>query len=585
MKYILAITLIILYYSGKEQVPTTEINQLFQNDIKTLSAQVSSLQELIKHEASIDSIRTQFLNTRLAYKRVETLSEYYFPTVSKAINGPAIAEYEENDNMVVDATGLQVIESYLYPDYALDNKTALLEEMGILKSNLIRLTKLAQGNQLSEAHVFDAMRLEVFRIITLGITGYDTPLALNSIPEAISSLEALEQYYKVFAKGKQAAIFNQTLSLFSEGIAFLRFNTDFNTFDRATFILKICNPLSKAICATQRHLGIPFFKEVRGLRTTAETLFDVQAFDANAFAPFADYDMSPEKISLGKQLFNDPILSLNNKRSCASCHHADKAFTDGLEKASTLDGTGLVKRNTPSLVNSVFQRSLFYDSRVVYLEDQAAAVITNAEEMHGSLDAAIIELKQNTLYMTLFSKAYPQKEINAFTIKNALASYIRSLTSVNTKFDKYFRGESTFSATEIQGFNLYAGKAKCATCHFIPLTNGTVPPNFSKTESEVIGIPNKQGQLDNDLGKYNISKVDIHRFAFKTQSLRNIEQTAPYMHNGVYNTLEEVIDFYNKGGGIGLGFDVPNQSLSADSLGLSKVEQQALISFLKTLND
>jgi cytochrome c peroxidase len=117
------------------------------------------------------------------------------------------------------------------------------------------------------------------------------------------------------------------------------------------------------------------------------------------------------------------------------------------------------------------------------------------------------------------------------------------------------------------------------------LTNGTVPPHFEKSESEVLGVPDKSKKLDADLGKFELTKAEIHRHSFKTPTIRNIALTAPYMHNGVYKTLEEVVDFYNDGGGNGLGFKLPNQTLPEDKLNLTAAEKKQLIAFMKTLTD
>jgi cytochrome c peroxidase len=288
---------------------------------------------------------------------------------------------------------------------------------------------------------------------------------------------------------------------------------------------------------------------------------------------------------LGKLLFSDKALSEDNSRSCASCHYPEKAFTDAREKALGLDQKTMVKRNTPTLSNIAFQRAYFYDSRVSYLEDQAIDVIANITEMHGSMEKAISILKNKPNYVAQFKKAFPKKEIDAFGIKNALASYIRSLSDYDSKFDDYMRGEENFNEDEKAGFNLFAGKAKCATCHFIPLTNGTVPPNFDKSESEVLGVPDKNNKLDVDLGKFEMTKSTIHRNSFKTPTIRNIALTAPYMHNGVFKTLDEVIDFYNKGGGFGLGFKLENQTLPEDKLNLTPLEKKQLIDFMRTLTD
>lgn len=574
-----------LLFSCKNQPKHKKINDSFQSDIQVLIQDVSRLELLVKSDSISAQVQKQFLEAHESYKKVEMISEYYFPVVSKAINGPALAEFEEDEGKTVPPEGFQVIEELLFPRYDYRSKEELLKEIGILSANLKRLDKVSQTNELTDSHVFDAMRLEVFRIITLGITGFDSPIVQNSIPEVVSSLESIEKYYQIYFDNSNDSTSNLVLKTIEEGKEYLKKNTKFNEFDRAVFIREIANPLSIGLYKTQVSLKIPFIKETRGLKTTAQTLFDKNAFDVEAFSAFPDYETTPEKIELGKLLFNDPVLSGNNSRSCASCHHSDKAFTDGLEKSISLDGKSLVKRNTPTLTHIAFQRVFFSDSRVNYLEDQAVAVIINENEMHGSLSKSVIALKKETSYVAKFQKAFPKKEIDEFGIKNALASYIRSLSNYDSKFDGFMRGEEKFDLDEIAGFNLFSGKAKCATCHFIPLTNGTVPPSFMKSESEVLGVPDKHKKLDADLGKFELTKAEINRNSFKTPTIRNIELTAPYMHNGVFKTMEEVIDFYNDGGGNGLGFNLQNQTLPEDKLNLTDLEKDQLIAFMKTLTD
>ncbi len=586
MKKFCFLPLFLLLFSCVEtQTKSDQVNDLFQKDIASLKKEVTELQHLIQTDAPQKQIQQQFLRSHESFKKVEILSEYYFPTVSKAINGPALDEFEENDQKTLPPEGFQVIEEYLFPNYTQKDKAALLNEMGILSGNLNRLELVSQTNLLTDSHIFDALRLEVFRIVTLGITGFDSPVAQNSISEALVSLESVEEYFQIYATQSEENPTQAVLKTIEKGKAYLQQHTHFNTFDRAVFIREIANPLSKGLHQTQVRLKIPFIVEERGLKTTAQTLFDKDAFDAEAFSGFPDYKTTPEKIALGKLLFNDPILSGDNSRSCTSCHHADKAFTDGQEKAVTIDGKSLVKRNTPTLTNIAFQRVFFSDSRVSYLEDQAVAVITNENEMHGSLEKSVALLKKDKNYVAKFKTAFPKNEINSFAIKNALASYIRSLSNYDSKFDGYMRSEEKLNQDEIAGFNLFAGKAKCATCHFIPLTNGTVPPGFMKSESEVLGVPDKNKKLDGDLGKFELTGAEIHRNSFKTPTIRNVELTAPYMHNGVFKTLEEVIDFYNEGGGRGLGFSLENQTLPEDKLKLTPQEKKQLIAFMKTLTD
>jgi cytochrome c peroxidase len=174
-------------------------------------------------------------------------------------------------------------------------------------------------------------------------------------------------------------------------------------------------------------------------------------------------------------------------------------------------------------------------------------------------------------------------------LQKALGAYTRSLPLFRSRFDAFMKGDANALDKEGQkGFNLFMGKAKCGTCHFMPLFNGVVPPAFTRMESEVLGVPLQAKPpytLDTDEGKHSYTLSPVHLYSFKTPTVRNSAATAPYMHNGVFPSLEEVMDFYNRGGGIGLGLIVENQTLPATKLDLTAEEQQALIKFLTALSD
>ena len=206
---------------------------------------------------------------------------------------------------------------------------------------------------------------------------------------------------------------------------------------------------------------------------------------------------------------------------------------------------------------------------------------------------AVDKIRASHDYVELFRAAFGDDTVKIVTPRNiqaALAWYIRSLEGLNSRFDEFMRGDrSKLSANEIKGMNLFMGKAKCGTCHFIPLFNGSVPPFFSETESEVLGVPKHPDTtaavVDSDLGKFHTYNRELHKHSFKTPTVRNAALTSPYMHNGVYQTLEEVMDFYNKGGGAGIGIDLPNQTIPFDKLNLSTEEQEQVISFIHALTD
>lgn len=224
------------------------------------------------------------------------------------------------------------------------------------------------------------------------------------------------------------------------------------------------------------------------------------------------------------------------------------------------------------------------------LENQIESVMQNPDEFNLSPEEIKNKLQTKKEIVALFKKAYPKsKEITSYEIRNSIASYVRSLMPFKAKVDNFFNDKDTLTISEKNGFNLFAGKAKCATCHFIPLYNGTAPPWFNNSESEVIGVPEKinweHAVVDKDLGRYKFNQLEQLKYSFKTPSIRNSEKTAPYMHNGVFNTLEDVIKFYELGGGNGIGMQLEYQTLPFDNLKLTKEEKRDLINFLNTLTD
>lgn len=561
--------------------------------IKADSA-IKRLRSLVVAGSTGPQLQQAFKNARLAYKRTEFLTEYYTPLTAKAINGAPIPSMDDNDQHRIDLPeGFQVVEPLLFPAYDTVNKTELLKQLDIMIPSFKRLQQLTENQELADAQVFDAMRLEVFRIITQGITGFDAAIAQNSMAEAAASLQTLHDVmaiYKDVISEKDKGLYRDVQSLIEHNQDYLTRSPGFNSFNRMAYIKQFANPLSAKILSTSQLLGIDKFIELRALKANAKTLFDNGAFDANYYTASYDDHSNSYKVALGKKLFYDPVLSGTGVRSCATCHQPEKAFTDGMIKSSSIDGKSHTKRNTPTLLNAGLQPALFYDNRVAYLEDQATDVINNKDEMHGSLPVAVAKLDKDSTYTYLFKKAYPKapKAVNEYNLRNALGSYIRSLTSLNSPFDQYMRGNTNkLTASEVNGFNLFMGKAKCATCHFMPLFNGTVPPDFRAIETEVIGVPavaDKKG-IDSDKGKYELRKLALYKFAFRTPTVRNIALTAPYMHNGVFNTLEQVVDFYNKGGGLSAGADLPNLTLPFDKLNLTPAEEEDVVAFLKTLSD
>lgn len=304
----------------------------------------------------------------------------------------------------------------------------------------------------------------------------------------------------------------------------------------------------------------------------------------------ADNQSNAEKIRLGEMLFFDPILSTENDISCATCHHPDLGFTDGRATAMGAGGTGVsidrtggseLTRNVPTLYEVAYAPALFWDGRAESLEAQIHAPLTEVSEMHSTADEAITEVATIETYRELFEAAFPE-DANPMTYDNlarAVAAYERSLMAHDSPFDRYVAGDtSALTPSQKRGFALFrSGATGCYKCHAAPL--------FTNGEYAVTGVLNADGQLDSDVGRFAVTNNEEDKFAFRTPSLRNIGWTAPYMHNGSLATLEEVVAFYAKGGGVGLGVEVPNQSRFINPFDLSEQETQDLVNFLYALTD
>ena len=305
-----------------------------------------------------------------------------------------------------------------------------------------------------------------------------------------------------------------------------------------------------------------------------------------------DNEFSLERWKLGTDLFYDKKLSIDSSVSCATCHNPRKAFTDGEKRSlSSVEGK-TVERNAPTLINAVYADRYFYDLRAFTLEQQAQHVIFNPDEFNTANTEILEKLNDDKDYKTAFKETFDSKKIDEEQFASALASYVLSLRSFNSPFDKYVRNEEAKLPEEAKrGFNLFMGKAACGTCHFAPTFSGLVPPNFIKNETEILGVmaTANDDELDDDLGRIenqiHSEKAWIYERSFKTSTVRNVELTGPYFHNGEFAELQDVMDFYNNGGGAGIGIEVKNQTLAPDSLGLSQGEMNDIIAFMKSLTD
>lgn len=577
----------LLFSSCQKEYETLGPKEELLQQIAQLNQEIEAFEQMAQKNASNKQLQQSFEKSRLAYKKIEWAVEYFTPEPARFINGPALDELEVEENKFLNPSGFQVIEELIYPTFSTKEKATLQREIAVLKGLIMQVKEHVSVITISPDYVIDAVKMQMYRIITLGITGFDSPIANNSIPEAQASLLAIPSLIEKLHQ-EPSQIQNSLLDRIRKAAAFCNSAKDFNSFDRALFIKNYLNPISKSLQEFQQHYKIANVTKNNAILQRASSLFGSKVFNVDAFIPSQEYAYTSAKAQLGKELFYDTSFSKERTRSCASCHNPELAFTDGLKTNLSLNGSQLL-RNTPTLTYAGLQNAQFWDMRQTDLEKQSLDVIQNKDEMHGNIRDNINKISNNPSYQKLIQKAFPKsKKLEEWQLQNALASYVRSLNKFNSKFDQHFTEPATaLSAEEQLGFNVFAGKGKCATCHFIPLFNGTVPPAYKKTEQEVIGTPQiKNGKkIDPDLGRYAQYKMPQLLHAFKTPTLRNLALTAPYMHNGVFESLEEVVVFYNEGGGAGTGITVDNQTLPTDKLNLTDKEQKALIAFMKTLTD
>ncbi len=281
-----------------------------------------------------------------------------------------------------------------------------------------------------------------------------------------------------------------------------------------------------------------------------------------------DNPLTDEKVALGRSLFSDTILSLNRRLACVNCHDPERAFTDGRAVAVGIFGrTGT--RNVPTLINRGYGTSFFWDGRMASLEAQVLQPIQDRTEMDLNPAEAADRLQRHRVYPGLFRRAFG-RELSVDDLARALASYVRSILSGNSPFDHYMNGErDALSEQAREGFRIFHGKGNCTACH--------IGPTLTDERFHNTGVAWQAGELL-DQGRYMVTGQDEDRGAFKTPTLREVSRTAPYMHDGSLSALEDVIEFYDRGGN-------PNPYLDSElrPLKLRSEEKRALIRFLESL--
>ena len=536
---------------------------------------------------TIATARQALMQCRLYYKRIEFFLEYFFQSAAIIYNGPPKYEIEEPYMEYQTPIGMQVIEGLLFETDITAHKEELLKEAAAISSSAQDLHALLYGFTANDRQIMESLRLELVRIYALGISGFDAPLLKSGVSESYEALSGVQHALAPYLE--QHTPHADSVAYYMNGsLQFLQNGGAFDDFDRLRFLSRYALPLQRNLGTLIREMQLETQSLPGALNYHADHLFSKDAINMPG-APAANADM----ISLGKALFYEPALSGNNKISCATCHQPDLHFSDALPKSRAFDGHSQVQRNAPSLLYAGYQFAQFWDGRDSSIEMQVMDVMSNPLEMNADHHITIQRLQEHEQYRRLFSRIFPNTGDSAISITRiagAIAAFVRTLDPRNAPFDRYIDGDTAaLSPAQARGFNVFMGKAQCGTCHFVPLFNGLMPPLYNFTELEVLGTPLTDDllhpQADTDSGRYKVFPIAYYNGAFKTPSVRNVSATAPYMHNGGFHTLEAVVEFYNKGGGRGIGLHTEQQTLSGTPLNLTKNEISDIISFLHALED
>jgi cytochrome c peroxidase len=284
----------------------------------------------------------------------------------------------------------------------------------------------------------------------------------------------------------------------------------------------------------------------------------------------ADNPLTKAKIELGKQLYFDPRLSIDNTVSCATCHDPQKGWSNG---AAVATGVGGQKggRSAPTIINAGYSTFQFWDGRAKHVEGQALGPIQNPIEMNLTLEAMAEKLSKIEGYRTQFQAVFggdsAEQSVTPENVAKAIAAFERTIVSGDAPYDRFKAGDKTALSEGAQrGMKLFFGKANCSACH-----SG---PNFQDGAFHNIGHGLEKPEPD--LGRHAETKIEGDRGSFKTPTLREIARTAPYMHDGAYATLEEVVAYYNKG-----GFNNPQLDEEIFALKLTDEQVADLVTFLR----
>ena len=549
------------------------------------------------------SFKHEIATARLKLKAADFWLRYFEPNAYRRINGPLPVEWETEVFEKFEKPYRREGAGLTLAELALDDSTVTRDSLLALVRASMLAAKVFEADSITRQlakpdHFFLANRLFLLNLGAIYTTGFECPAPERVIPELRSMLVGTRDIYAAFARDFPATPLSAAyLERYGAAIAFVQAQPDdYAAFDHFAFIRDYVNPLfamNQTMIlgyAVASHSVNDFT-----LNDSCASMFDKGLYNAQntkgVYSLIEDARTLAQIRETGRLLFYDPLMSGNNQRACVSCHKPVQYFSDrAVPTPEAFEHAGRLKRNAPSLVDAPFNHLLMLDGRHLTLQAQAHDVMTNPAEL-GSVEQVLVEkvmsCKDYRSAFRSFLKWIPEEpKVTLDHLISAITFYYGGFSYYPAAFDDAINGKATLAPEAHRGFNLFMSKAQCATCHFVPQFNGVKPP-YVGSEFEVLGVPadTLYTRLDPDSGRAVVNPALETVHAFRTGSLRNIAHTGPYMHNGVFRTLDQVIEFYDAGGGTGHHLNVPNQTLAADSLHLTVGEKSDLLAFLRSLDE
>ncbi len=527
----------------------------------------------------------QFNQVRNSYKSLE----WTFLPLSRKINSSIINSskfWVWQDSIFVqnyeEAGTLQLIEKYLSKGQV--KTTALQQAIQATEKFITTWRKVWLNTNVSEVEVLYAIAVDLEQQYLLTLSGYDrldtqqTKLEFNAV---ITNYE--QQISQLNVPSLKAFLTNKPFRKLKKQV---KKNT-FESLDRASLykneILPIYSQLIELLTA-QSPTPPPWLSH---LNLAQKNLFGEGGLRPSAFHQLRYEGNKTQLIQLGELLFYEPMLSGNNKRTCASCHKPQKAFSDGRQTSMGFDISKRVLRNSPSLLNATFSHAFSHDMSKLSLQDQIISVIYHPQEFRTTTPTIIKKLNSSSTYQQYFKACFPQTaQIDSTQVFDALIAYMGQLNAFDSPFDHYMRGQNdTLAQTILLGYNLFMGKGMCGSCHFPPLFSGLKPMAYQTQEYHSHGVSShillpKKADPDPGLVKSHNTN-EKYKYMYKTPSLRNLEITGPYMHNGIFPELDQVLNFIHTGNNPS---QIPASFPAGTTKYLSINEKLAIKEFLKNLN-